>query len=175
MGVDGALVTLEVVAEHLLNQLHARIYATGITRKRGEQLELACRQVYLLAGDHDLVPRHVNGQLAELQHLALRLAIGMHAAQKGAGAGYQLARAERLHQVVVGAKLKADDAIFHFALCRKHDNGHIGIVANGAAYALARNAREHKIENNQIEMVLGELFQRFLTVAHGGYPVVLTL
>ena len=44
-----------------------------------------------LAVDEHLVARHVDGELAELQHLALRLAVGVHAAQQGAGAGHELA------------------------------------------------------------------------------------
>ena len=118
---------------------------------------------------------HVDGELAELEHLALRLGIGVHAAQQRAGAGDQLARAERLDQVVVGAQLQADDAIFDLALSGKHDDGHIGVVADGAADALAGDAREHEVEDDQVEVMLAELLQGLLAVADGGYPVVLAL
>lgn len=100
-------------------------------------LELAGGKIDLLAGDEHLVARHVDGELAELEHLALGLGIGVHAAQQRAGAGHQLAGAEGLHQVVVGAQLQADDAIFHLALRRQHDDRHIGGVADDAADALA--------------------------------------
>ena len=119
--------------------------------------------------------RHVDGQLAELEHLALGLGIGVHAAQQRAGAGHQLAGAEGLHQVVVGAQLQADDAIFHLALRRQHDDRHIGGVADDAADALARHTGQHEVEDDQIEVVLLELFQGVLTVADGGHPVVLAL
>ena len=175
MGVDGALVALEVVAEHLLDQLHARVHAARVAGQRGEQLELAGREVDLLAGDHDLVAGHVDGELAELEHLALGLGIGVHAAQQRTGAGDQLARAERLDQIVVGAQLQADDAVLDLALGGEHDDGHVGVVADGAADTLARDAREHEVEDDQVEVVLGEFLQRLLAVADGGYPIVLAL
>ena len=118
---------------------------------------------------------HVDGELAELEHLALRLGIGVDAAQQGAHAGDQLARAERLDQVVVGAQLQADDAVLDLALGGEHDDGHVGVVADGAANALAGNAREHEVKDDQVEVVLGEFLQRLLAVADGGYPIVLAL
>ena len=117
----------------------------------------------------------VDGQLAELQHLALGLGIGVHAAQQGAGAGHQLAGTEGLHEVVVGAQLQTDDAVLHLALGREHDDGHIRRVADDAADALARHAGQHEVQNDQIEMVLLELLQGVLAVTDGGHPVVLAL
>ena len=35
--------------------------------------------------------------------------------------------------------------------------------------------RGHKVENDQVEMMLLEFLKRLLAVAHGGYPVVFTL
>ena len=99
----------------------------------------------------------------------------MDAAQKGAHACYQLAGAEGLDQVVVGTQLEADDAVFNLALRRQHDDGHIGVIADGAANALAGNAGKHEIEHHQVEMVLGEFLQGLLAVAHRGNPVVLAL
>ena len=49
MGVDGALVALEVVAENLLNELHARVHTARVAGQRGEQLELAGGKVNLFA------------------------------------------------------------------------------------------------------------------------------
>ena len=121
------------------------------------------------------VARHVDRQLAELEHFALRLGIGVHAAQQRAGARNQLAGAERLDKVVVGAQLKADDAVFDLALGGQHDDRHIGVVADGATYALARDAGKHQVKDDQIEMVLRKLFQGLLAVSDSCDPVVLTL
>ena len=175
MRVDGALVALEVVAEHLFHQLHTRVHAARIAGKRGEQLELGGREVDFLALHENLVAGNVDREVAELEHFALRLGVGMHAAEQGAHARDKLAGAEGFHQVIVGAQLKPDDAVFHLALRGEHDDGHIGVVADGAADALAGNAWEHKVENDQVEMMLLEFLKRLLAVAHGGYPVVFAL
>ena len=98
----------------------------------------------------------------------------MHTAKQRTNAGNELAGAEGLHQIVVSAKLEADDAVFNLALRGEHDDRHIGIVANGAAHALARHTGKHEVEHDQVEMMLGKFFEGFLAVANGGHPVVLT-
>ena len=67
--VDGALVALKVIAEHLLDQLHTVIDATGMASKRGEQLKLGSSQVYFLVLDQDLVARDIDDQIAKVEHL----------------------------------------------------------------------------------------------------------
>ena len=92
-----------------------------------------------------------------------------------ADAGDELTRRERLNQVVVGTKLKANDAILDLALGRQHNDGDIRGVANGAANALAGNLGEHKVEHYQVELVLLELLDRRLAVANANNPVALAL
>ena len=99
----------------------------------------------------------------------------MSTAEQGTDAGDELARRERLDQVVVGTKLEADDAILDLALGGKHDNGHIRGIADSAANALAGNLGEHKVEYNQVELVLLELLDRRLAVADANNPVALAL
>ena len=117
--------------------------------------------------------RNVDGELAELQHFALRLRLGMHAAQKGAYASNQFARAEGLDKIVVCTQFEADNAVFHFTFGGEHDDGRVGVVADNAAYTLTGNTREHQVEYNQIEVMLGKLFQSLLAVTHGSYPIAL--
>ena len=73
VGVDGALIALEVVAQNLFNQFHARVHTTRVAAQRGEQLEFTGGKVNLFAAYEDLMTRNVDGELAELQHFALRL------------------------------------------------------------------------------------------------------
>ena len=84
VAVDGALVTLKVVAEHLLDQLHAVVDAAGVTGKRGKQLELGSRQVDFLALDQNLVARDVDDQIAKVEHLDGRLIGLVGTAEQGA-------------------------------------------------------------------------------------------
>ena len=147
----------------------------GVAGQRGEQLEFARGKIDLFAVDQDFVSRNIDGQLAEFKHFALRFGIHVSAAQKSAHARNQLARRKRLDEVVVGTKLKADDTVSHIALRSQHDDGYVGVVANRTAYVLARNARKHKVQNDQVEMMPTEFFQGFLTVADGGNPIIVTL
>ena len=74
-----------------------------------------------------------------------------HAAENGADAGQEFAGAERLADVVVGADLKADDAV---GLGRKGCEEYDGDVVRRAqlpAKGEAVFARHHDIENNEIE------------------------
>ena len=145
MRIDGALVSFEVVAEHLFHKLHTRIDASWITAKRGEQLEFARCEIDDLIVHQDLMTRDIDRKFTELKHFTLRLSLRMHAAQECARARNKLTRTEGLYQIVIGTKFETDDAILHFTFCREHDDGRIGIIANNAANALARNARKHEV------------------------------
>ncbi len=175
MGVDGALVALEVVAENLLHELHAGVHAAGVAGEGGEELELGGREVDLLALHHHLVAGDVDDQVPEVQDLDLGLGFHAGAAQQGADAGHELAGRERLDEVVVGAELEADDAVLDLTLGGEHDDGHVGGVADGAANALAGQLGEHEVEDDEVEGVLLELLHGRLAVAHGAHPVTLAL
>ena len=82
MRIDGALVAFEVVAEHLFHKLHARIDTSWIAAERGEQLEFAGRKIDDLIVHQDLMAGNIDRKLAELKHFALRLSLGMDAAQE---------------------------------------------------------------------------------------------
>ena len=119
--------------------------------------------------------RDIDDQIAKVEHLNGGLVCLVSTTEQGADAGDELTRRERLNQVVVGTKLKADDAILDLALGRQHNDGDIRGVANGAANALAGNLGEHKVEHNQVELVLLELLDRRLAVADANNPVALAL
>ena len=54
--------------------------------------------------------------------------------------------------------------VFHFALRRQHDDGHIGRVADDAANALAGYVGQHKVKDDQIEVMLGEFIEGILAI-----------
>ena len=173
--VNRALVTLEVVAEDLLHQLHTVVHATRMTGERGEELELGGGEVDLFALDQDLVAGDIDHQVTEVEHLDLRLIGLMGATEQRAHASNELTRGERLDEVVVGTELEADDAILDLALCGEHDDRHIGGIANGAANALAGKLGEHEVENDQVELMLLELLDSGLAVANAHDPIALAL
>ncbi len=78
-------------------------------------------------------------------------AIELPAAQLGADAAEQLADAEGLGDVVVGADLEADDLVDLGVLGREQDDRDGAAAANLAADVEARAARHHDVEDEQIE------------------------
>ena len=146
-----------------------------MTGKRGEQLELGSRQIDFLALDQNLVAGDVDDQITEVEHLDGGLIGLMGTTEQGANAGDELARRERLDEIIVGTELEADNTVLDLALGRQHDNGDIRGIANGAANALAGDLGEHKVEHNQVELMLLELLDRGLSVTDAHNPVALAL
>ena len=99
----------------------------------------------------------------------------MGTAEQSANAGDELARRERLDQIVVGAELKTDNTVLDLALGSQHDDGDIRGIANGAANALAGDLGEHKVEHDQVKLMLLELLDRGLAVADTHNPVAFAL
>ena len=119
--------------------------------------------------------RDVDNQVAEVEHLDLGLVGQMRAAEERANAGHELARRERLDEVVVCAQLETDDAVLHLALSGEHDDGHVGGVANRTADALAGQLGEHEVEYDKVELVLLEFLDSGLPVAYAHDIVALAL
>ena len=72
MTVDRALIALEVVAQNLLDKLHAVIHATGMTSQGGEQLELRSGKVNFFVLDQNLMTGNIDDQIAKIENLNLR-------------------------------------------------------------------------------------------------------
>jgi hypothetical protein len=75
---------------------------------------------------------------------------GARAAQNAVDACQQLARVERLGEVVVRAHLQADDAVDLVAARREHDYRQPGARSQVAAQAQAVLARQHDIEHDEV-------------------------
>ena len=66
----------------------------------------------------------------------------------------ELARVERLRQVIVGAHLEADDAIDVLALRGQHDDGRrVARAAQAPAHRQAVLAGQHQVEHEQVRRV----------------------
>ena len=97
------------------------------------------------------------------------------AAQDGADAGDQLARIERLAEIVVGAELQSDDAIDVVAARRQHQDGRVVRGAELAQHVEAADARQHHVQNQDLEVVQLELVERVAAVVHALHLEVLGL
>ena len=119
--------------------------------------------------------RDIDRKLTELKHFALRLSLGMHAAQERTYACNELARAEGLDQIVVCAQLKADDLV-HFAIARAQEQDRRVIRgANTTAEFIAIDARKHDVENIEIVGFLLDERECLFTVASSIDRVVFLL
>src|SRR6185312_14730288 len=116
-----------VDAPHLVHQLVAREDGARVGHQHVQQVELAPGQVErgaALGGD---VGGGVDRDVADLDGGGggrggrRRRGAVAGAAQHGPDAGDQLGHAERLHEVVVGAQLEADDAVGLEAAGGEHD------------------------------------------------------
>ena len=82
----------------------------------------------------------------------------MRPPQQRAHAGDELARAEGLDDVVVGAGLEAEEAVGLLDPSREHDDGHIGLTAQNPRHIDAVKLRKTEIEDDEIGMpATGEL------------------
>ena len=75
---------------------------------------------------------------------------GARAAQDRADAGDELAGAERLHDVVVGAELEAQHAVGLVAAGGEHDHRHALVGAQLAQQVEARAVGEHDVEEHEV-------------------------
>src|SRR5919201_278276 len=108
--VDGARVAGEGVAPDALQQLVAREDEAAMVEQLPEQVELLRRELDLLLPDLHLAPACVDDEVAVLELRALAGgALRRRTPKDRAHPRDELARVERLRQVVVGADLEADD------------------------------------------------------------------
>ncbi len=161
--VDRARAARELDAPDALEQGVAAEQQAGMLHEVSEQLELGGRQVDGPAGDH-LVPRPRQGDVADA---AIGLLIGLSGApQHGLHASGQLARAERLGHVVVGAELEAGDAVGLVVARGQHDHRQARAGADAAADLEAVDAGQADVEHDQGDLVARQLGKPLFAGAH---------
>ena len=136
-----------------------------------EQLDLARGAGDALPGKFDAVTFRLNFQRTKGQRGQLFFLSGVRrgtgAAQNGLDAGDDLARAERLDDVIVRTHFKSQNAVDFLAARGQHDNGQLAVLADGLADLHAGHAGHHLIQKHQIVMLLFDHFQRLLAVVGG--------
>ncbi len=101
-----------------------------------------------------LAPGGLDRQRTGGHRRGVRTGVRAAAAQQRAHSRHQLAHAERLRQVVVGAAVEAEYLVGLVAPRREHQDRRLGIArlaANGAAQRHAVEPGQHQVENQQIE------------------------
>ncbi len=108
--------------------------------------------------------RDVDDEVADLDEL---LGSRLCAAQAGADTGDELLRLEGLGDVVIRAGLKAQHDVDGVRLRGKHDDRHRRGAADGAADIHAVHAGEHKVEQNEVRLVVLKGRYGLRAVGHG--------
>ena len=105
----------------------------------------------------------------------------MHAGRRGAAeqrldARQQFADVERLGEVVVGAKLEADDAVHDLAAGAQHqDRRRHAPLPERAAHVVPVAARQHPVENDEVEGARGRRRKTGVAVADRRHAVAFGL
>ena len=150
----------------------------GRAGQRGEDLELDVGRRDDLAVARDGALAGIDPQAADLDRA---LVVGVRArhpgaAQRGLHPRAELAHRERLGDVVVRAELEAEDLVDLLGLGREHDDRHgLALGAQAPADLEAVHARQHHVEDDQVEDLLVEARERFSAVRrlHHFVPIAL--
>jgi len=90
--------------------------------------------------------------------------------------GDQLARVERLAEIIVGADLKADDAVDVFFQRGQENDGHVrALGAQIPADIEPRPVREHDIEHDEIDLVRRQPLVQLVAACREQHAEALTL
>jgi len=98
------------------------------------------------------------------------IVVRLGAPQYSPDSGLKFAWVERLRQIVVSTELQADNAIDVIATRRQHDHRHLALDADPLEHIQSTHARQHDVENQQVENTLGECFDAILARLTDRYP-----
>ena len=125
MYVDGLAVAPEIGAPHVFQKRVPRLDAPRVGDQVRDEAELARRQPDVHPVERDSVSGPVNDERTDgvaLRHSPRALGLGLRSPQDRIDACDDLTHRERLGDVVVGAKLEADDLVYLRVLGREHDD-----------------------------------------------------
>ena len=159
MRVDGAIEGVALVAMDRVEQLRPREDAPRLPHQRRQQGELGRRHLDRPSRHGHAHPRHVEHDVAGAHDVAA-LGSAVDAPEDRAHPRHQLARAERLGQVVVGAELEADQLVALLDARGEHDDRHAGVLAQRPRHVEAVHLRQAQVEHDEIRLARSRLRQR---------------
>jgi hypothetical protein len=115
-----------------------------------KEVELFRSELNLLAAHTHFSSAGVDAQVAVLDHGGVELfPLRAGATEDGLDARDELARIERLRQVVVRAHLEADDLVDVLVAGAQHEDRHVGRLPDAPTDVDAVDVREHEVEDDQ--------------------------
>ena len=132
----------------------------GLPSHGCEKRELRRRQIDRVAVPGHPHPRNIEHEVARTKRF--EIARGRMAAQHGADARHQLARAERLGDVVIGAQLEADELVGFVVARGEHDDREVTRSADGPRDVEPVEPGQSKIEDDEVRSLRAHAHERLL-------------
>lgn len=149
MRVDRAVVRVDRGPVDRVEELGAREHASWLTNECRQELDLGARELHrALTRDHAHAVQ-VHCDVARANE-ATRLGGELAAPEDGADARDDLLRAERLHDVVICAELKADEPVRLLTAGGKDDERHARALAEAPDDVEAVHVRQAEIEDDEV-------------------------
>src|SRR5580658_2815606 len=120
VGIDRSSGHVGVDFPHVAEERVAGLDAVSSVVEREKKLELESRQLDLVTINPHAMSGTIDAEHAEQQHFAAPGLLGAGSAQDGLHAKQELAHAEGLYDVVVGAELETEHSVDFLALGRQH-------------------------------------------------------
>jgi hypothetical protein len=171
--VHGAGLEVAAVAPHVAQELIAAEGPSRAARQPVEELELGGGQAQLAPVQPHDVRREIDHQRLEGDAL-LRDLVAAVAPENRLDAQHQLARRERLDDVVVRPQLEADHAVGLGAARGQHDDRDAAgllLLAQDAGHLGAGEGREHQVEHHQVGAFAAGKIDRLAAVRGADHPV----
>ena len=163
--VDRPRLAILGAAPERLQQHLAGVDAAGVRGERPQQLELDIGELNRLVVDLDVPPAEVDPQAVDLDCLLVLSGCGGgRASQECPDPASELPDREWLRDVVVGAELQADHLVELVVAGGQHDDRHGAGGAKALAHLEPVQLREHQVEDDEIDVLLGEAVECLLPV-----------
>ena len=141
---------MRVVAPHLLHQRVAAEDNAAIGGEQVQQIEFVRRQFDLTILQAGVSSRRIDGQPAGDDGGSMSRGTRRPSSQQRTHARNELANAERLGQIVVGAALETENLVGFLATRRQHQNRHVPVhrlAADRTAHGHPIELRQHDVED----------------------------
>src|SRR6478609_1257808 len=153
------------ISPHLLQQHLAGEHLARLAGQGDQQVELQRGERDLFAVPGDLVPGYVDVHVGHPQPLG-RADIG--APQPSPDPGGELLGLERLHHVVVGARLQAQHHVDGVGLRGEHDDRDAGLTPDLLAHVQPGHPRQHQVQQDQVRVHVPERLECLRPVPDDG-------
>src|SRR6266508_1108084 len=150
-------------APHPFEERVVRHRFAGVRGELGQEVELGRREMDLPLRHEDAPRAHVDAEIAELEAAASPCG-GPRAPEHRLDARDELARAEWLGHVVIGAELQAAVLVLLEAARRQHDHRQVALRADLLEDGEAIVARHREIEHDQVRLSAADDAKRLLPI-----------